>query len=554
MQKKIVTVIIPVVLIFIIALIGIGTYLYEKYSYSSEMTNLEEYFAVQGEETVAITLGDLRIEEQALLHNGIYYMEFKDVQNYLNSRFYVDENESLLLYTTPTEIIPITIDESHSDVVMYYKDVLYVALDYVLSYTNFSYEVFTEPNRMQLTTEWNEQEIATINKDTNVRIKGGVKSPILRSISAGETVVVLERMEDWTKIKTDDTFIGYVENKFLENEQVMTPESVTTYEEPEYTSIHKDYKINMGWHQVTNMEANGNLENILANTTSLNTISPTWYFLSDNEGNFTDIPSAAYVDLAHSRGLEVWALVENIAYSNEIDFYEIMSYTSKREYLISNLVSSVLRCGADGINIDFENVPESVGEHYIQFIRELSIACRLNGLVLSVDNYVPRAHTEHYNREEQGNVVDYVIIMGYDEHWHGSSDVGSVASYDYVKEGIELTLEDVPAHKIINAVPFYTNIWSTEGGVVSDRQVGMAVAEEFVSSNGVTPVWDEIACQFYAEFMNGTIFYQVWLEEEQSLAAKLSVMDMYDVAGVAQWKLGLEKSSVWAVFEEYLEK
>ncbi len=554
MQKKMITVIIPIVLIFIIALIGGGTYLYEKYSYSDEMADLEEYFQVQGEEAVAITLGNAMIEEQALLQNGIYYMKFQDVQKYLNDRFYVDENESLLLYTTPTEIIPVVIDESNSELVMYYEDTLYVALDYVLSYTNFSYEVFTEPNRMQLTTEWVEEETATIKKDTNVRIRGGVKSPILRSVSADENVVILERMEDWTKIKTNDTYIGYVENKFLVDEQMVTPEAVTSYVEPEYTSIHKDYKINMGWHQVTNMEANSYVDDVLNRSTSLNTISPTWYFLSDNNGGFVDISSSTYVDKAHSRGLEVWALVENIAYSNEIDFNEIMSYTSKREVLIRNLVSSVLRSGADGINVDFENVPESAGEHYIQFIRELSISCRANGLVLSVDNYVPRAHTEHYNRKEQGTVVDYVIIMGYDEHWHGSSQAGSVASYDYVKEGIELTLQDVPAHKIINAVPFYTNIWATEGGEVSDRQVGMAVAEDFVASNGVTPVWDEVACQYYAEFMSGTTLYQVWLEEERSIAAKLNVMDLYGVAGVAQWKLGLEKASVWSVFEEYLGK
>ena len=57
-------------------------------------------------------------------------------------------------------------------------------------------------------------------------------------------------------------------------------------------------------------------------------------------------------------------------------------------------------------------------------------------------------------------MADYVIIMGYDEHFAGSYEAGSVASYNYVKEGIEETLRDVPADKVINAVPFYTRLWN----------------------------------------------------------------------------------------------
>ncbi|MBO5302964.1 MAG: SH3 domain-containing protein, partial [Lachnospiraceae bacterium] len=96
-------------------------------------------------------------------------------------------------------------------------DALYIALDYVKEYTNFSYELFTEPNRIQLRTQWGSRDSATIKKNTNVRIKGGVKSPILRAVEAGEVVTILEEMETWTKVKTTDAMIGYVENKFLKD-------------------------------------------------------------------------------------------------------------------------------------------------------------------------------------------------------------------------------------------------------------------------------------------------------------------------------------------------
>lgn len=563
-MKKLITIIIPIVLILLIAVVGVGTFLYERYSYTKDRADLEAYYQLVESDKVAITIQNERVDTQALMIDGVYYLDIASVKEYLNDRFYVDYNESLLLYTTAVNTSRVIIGESQyvqDDVTIgtdyaiatYEGETLYVALDYVQNFTNFSYEVYTDPNRMQIYTEFQTYEVATLTKDSAVRELGGVKSPILRDLEEGEEVIILEEMDEWSKIKTDDTYIGYVENKQLDNYTTKTIQEVTDYVEVEYTSVHKDYKISMGWHQVTNVDANGLIGDVLGTSTGINTISPTWYYLSDNEGGFVDISSASYVQTAHNSGVEVWALIENITYSGDIDFKEIMSYTTKRARIIENLVQSVLSCGADGINIDFENVPEDAGEDYIQFIRELSVVCREQGLVLSIDNYVPMAHTEHYNREEQGIVADYVVIMGYDEHWHGSGDAGSVASFEFVKSGITQTLAEVPAEKIINGIPFYTNIWKTEGGVTTDQQVGMAYAEQVAAESGAEPIWDEVTFQYYVKWTSGEAMYEIWLEEESSIEAKLGLMDYYEIAGVAQWKLGLEKSQIWDVINAYVE-
>lgn len=67
--------------------------------------------------------------------------------------------------------------------------------------------------------------------------------------------------------------------------------------------------------------------------------------------------------------------------------------------------------------------------------------------MLSVDNYVPHNYNAHYKWAEQGVMADYVIIMGYDEHWGGSEVAGSVASLGYVTEGIERMTQEVPSEK-----------------------------------------------------------------------------------------------------------
>ena len=355
-------------------------------------------------------------------------------------------------------------------------------------------------------------------------------------------------------VKTADSIIVYIENTRLGETRTESPVPVTDYTEPEYTSLTRDHKINLGWHVIGGIAGNDTLEEVMADTKGLNVISPTWFKLSDNEGNFTSYATQQYVDRAHDMGLEVWGLVENIEYKDSIDMYAILSSTTVREKLINELVNAAVTYGLDGINVDFEQISTDCGEHFIEFIRELSIPCREKGLVLSVDNYVPMGHNDHYDRAEQGLVADYVIIMGYDEHYAGSSEAGSVASIDFVEEGIQRTVDQVPSNKVINAVPFYTRIWETDNGVLGSQAVGMEMAEEFIRTHNISVEWDDETCQNYGESTEGSRLYQIWLEDERSIEVKLNIMEKYQIGGVASWRLGYEKPEIWDVIGVYLSR
>ncbi len=563
-MKKIIPALVAIALILIVVGVNFGVKIMDRFSYSKEEQNLEEYYKLTdaSEDTVAIVLQNELIDTQAKLMGGKCYLELEAVQALLNSRFYYDYNEGLLIYTTPTRKIISTVgsssyfvdgEENTEDYTISVAEgeTLYLALDYVKKYTNFSYELFTEPNRMLLRTQWGSRETASIKKDTNVRVKGGIKSPILRAVEAGESVVVLEEMETWTKVKTTDALMGYVENKYLTDKMTEEEIPVTDVEIPEYTSIQRDYKINLGWHAIYSEAGNDTFDSVVNGTGTMNVISPTWFFLDGNEGNIKAMPSHSYVEKAHSRNMEVWALLEDITL--ESDTYEVLSYTSRRENLINNLMGYILEYDIDGINVDLEGITPESGKHFTQFLRELSIACRLNEVVLSVDNYVPRESNAFYNRKEQGVVADYVIIMGYDEHWGGGGVAGSVASIGYVREGIEKTLADVPAEKVINALPFYTRVWKSKDGEVTSEALGMEAAAEFIKKYNVPTVWDEETCQNYGEIeMSGTL-YQVWLEDERSIETKLTVMKNLGLGGVAAWQLGLEDKDIWDVIDAFVK-
>lgn len=563
MLAKAIPVVIAIVLI--IALVGIfyGETLIESVYYTSEREDLYQYFGLVESDDVAMIMQDAHIDEKAKLVDGNCYFDMATVEKYFTDRFYINKEEGIVLYTTEKDIYKTYIGEEYSSytvagaenalscpAALLIGEELYLSADYVKIFANFTYEYFAEPNRMLLYTEWGTRQYANITKDTKLRYQGGVKSPILKDLPEGEKVFVLEVMEKWSKVITEDALIGYVENKRLEEGEMMTQTPATDAVVLNYQSISREGKINMAFHQVFSQGANSTYDAYMAETKSVNVIAPTWFRVKDEEGTLECIASTEYVTKAHNKGIEVWAVVTDVDYS--VNIGAILSSSEKREAMVSTLIAYAQQYDLDGINVDFETVGAEYGDDFIQFLRELSIQTHANNIVLSVDNYAPTASTMYYNRAEQGLVADYVVIMGYDEHWSSSQVAGSVASINFVEQGILNTMEEVPAEKIINAIPFYTRLWKTSGGTVSCETIGMDLAENWVNTSGVELYWDNETCQYYGEIQKDGTLYQIWMEDSESIQVKLSVMEANNIAGVAEWKLDFENPVVWDVIEAYV--
>ncbi len=563
MKRKIIPVIVALVLILLIIVVGFGGKLLEKYSYGKELANMDEYYGVS-EGQLAILLQDDWLSEKAVLIDGVVYFDLDTVHTWLNEGFYADTKEQRLLYTTAVDTAEALFgageysdkDGSHATEYIICRmqgDTLYLAADYVKMFTNYAYSLYDR--HVQVYTQWGEKQTMEIAKDTQVRQLGGIKSPILREMQEGETVELLEEMEDWSKVKTSDAIIGYVENKRLANRQTETEVPVTDYTADEYTSVSMQGKVSLGFHAIGGQGGNAKLADMLAEGKGINVIAPTWFSLTDNDGNFRSFASTQYVEQAHGNGLQVWGVWDNFNYKNEtgteVSSYEVLSSTTKRRKLAQSIVDTSMGLGLDGVNMDFEGLTEDSGIHYIQFLKELSVLCRKNGLILSVDNYVPFNFNNYYRLDIQGMVTDYVIIMGYDEHWHGSGDPGSVASISYVSNGLDKTMEQVPEEKIVNALPFYTILWKTEGTEVTDEYITLNNVADYLERMNIVPEWDEETCQNYAEWESGAATYQIWVEDAESIRVKLSVMDVRNLGGVAVWRLGYGTPEAWEMIASY---
>lgn len=539
--------------VFFLAVITGGVFLYWKFGPSRERADLTSVYKADKNETV-LYLNYEKQEAVGIYENGQTYLPMDWVSENVNSRFYWDEGEEMLVYALPEEILYAdgsSVGSGGQPLILEKEDGVYVSMGLVLNYTKVRIQAFdrTDAKRVFIEDTFENVPMADVRGTVQVRTKKDVKSPILTECRRGDSVTVLETDEKWVKVATPDGHVGYVKNRKLKNLRSEMMES--DFKEPVYQNISLDEKILLAFHQVTIPEANGKLEELLEPSEGVNVIVPTWFTLSSNDGDYESLASRSYVDKAHEKGLQVWAMLDNFSKecSKNVQSEILLSKTATRQKLIADMMEEAENYGFDGFNLDFESLKPEAMPHYVQFIREMSIACRERGLVLSVDNYVPSEYTADYNRKEQGIVADYVIIMGYDEHYAGG-EKGSTASIEFVEKGITDTLLEVPKEKIINAVPFYTRLWTEEDGKTTSSALGIYKAKEWIKENDVELSWQEDLGQYYGEHKESeTATEYLWMEEEKSLGLKMDLIRKYDLAGTAGWKLGLESPEIWDVIQ-----
>ena len=136
--------------------------------------------------------------------------------------------------------------------------------------------------------------------------------------------------------------------------------------------------------------------------------------------------------------------------------------------------------------------------------------------------------------------------MAYDQHWASSPIAGSVAQYSWVEDGIRGVLDLIPNEKLVLAVPYYTRLWIEEDGKVSSQALSMEVANRFIDENNIELVWDIESMQYYGELTKANKLYKIWLEDSNSLEYKASLINKYNLAGIASWRKGFETDDIWA--------
>lgn len=562
-QKKVVwlAMILAGVLVLILAAVAV----YKYFAPSSEMRDLNEFFALS-EGEVALIMDDKLLESKGITENGEIYIP-SDIAGNMDQRIYVDKKENILSYVTAGSVIQANADQTEYSLgkekkqtqnpVMIKKDKeYYIALSFIGEHASCYYKEYSSPSRLVIMTDrFRTYQFGVLGSDTRIRTGPGKKYAYLTEAPEGSRVFVetgIKQENEYMAVTTIDGITGYIPVERLASTEEGTWIFEKTAESFEQKGLGK--AVCLGWHQMTT--------NISSLSTSvdwakcMNVISPTWFALSDNKGSYTSLANADYVNQAHARGLQVWGLIND--FDENLKLSKILGVTSTRTKLINSLVGTAIQYDLDGINIDFEKVTKDTVGAYLQFLRELTVKCHANDLIVSVDNYTPADYNAFYNLEEQGKIVDYVILMAYDEHYFGGEESGSVSSIGFVEKGVRDMVAKVPKERVITALPFFTRLWKeekTKSGteVTSPSAYGMSSAESHLKAHGTTAAWDEETAQYYAEYKENGATFKIWLEEETSLKKKLETVMAQEVGGVAFWKLGFERAATWSMIEGELK-
>ena len=550
--------------LFLLAIVGTAFYVV-KFAPTSERVDAAAYFGISGDEAAVMIDGNRIVAGEGesavgLIPDGTPYVRIDVIKDYMDDGYVYDETEHILRYATDSEIITAEKDSAQYTVgrevmdltapIVIEEDATYISCEFIKIFTPAVFESYDDPNRIVFQTDDFDPRYGSLDRNTAVRRLGGPKSPVIRDGKRDEIVWILEEYGKWTQIATYDGYVGCVRaNRLVED--IAVDRVTSGLPQRTYNHITMDNQVCLLWHQVTNRTANSSIGSVLTQIKGVDVISPTWFAVTGTSGEITDLASLDYVNACHGRGIQVWGLVDD--FTNEsLDIGATLSVTSSRDNLVNNIVAKAIAYSLDGINIDFEKIPGSAADGYIQFIRELSIKCENNDLVLSVDNYPPREYSMYYNRSEQAKYADYVIVMAYDEHYSTSEEAGSNSSLPYVEDAVEQTLSEVPKEQLVLALPFYMREFITGSEGITSKAFGMKELNSYIQNHGLEPQWLDDMGQNYTEFKDDEGLHQLWIEDSTSLARKLTIAKDEELAGVAFWKEGFEDTTIWDVVTGYI--
>jgi spore germination protein YaaH len=426
---------------------------------------------------------------------------------------------------------------------------IYVALDPLVSFYPIQYTVLPDHQAILIEQDGHEKTTATVTEKkvkedyTRLRTEASLFSPYTEELKSNERITIEKEEGNYYFVRKENGVAGFVKKKIIQKEKTEIVEIKVEEKQPTLQKV--DGPIQLTWEAVYTKNPDTSK---IPKMDGVNVVSPTWFKLSGNEGNVSNLGSSAYVEWAHKQNYQVWGL-----FSNDFDpekTHAVLKDFKTRQKIIRQLLVYSEMYQLDGINIDIENVYEEDGKYVTQFVREATPYFHQAGLTVSTDiTFIAGGnYSAFYEREHLAEIVDYLVVMAYDEHWGTSPKAGSVASLPWVEQNLENLLQVVPNDKLVLGVPLYARLWEEkENGEVSSKALSMEKVEEWLEANNVTPTYDEISGQNYGEYYDKETksTFKIWLEDELSLSKRAKLVTDYNLAGIASWSRYFANETAW---------
>lgn len=547
----------PIAIISIILALGLivgGIYCIRERPNSQVIAFSDDLFLI---------IEDIPIEdgEPVFLEDEETYIDLDTVKRYIDEDIFYDKDEEIVIVTDKSRVRRYKIDDNIATVnskefvienpIKLIHDKVYIPMEI---YDNSNIDIKYYPDTNGVVIDYIDRYYLSgevVLEGAHIRTDLNKKAPILlKDLEIGTSLNIYGEYEQWYKVRTIDGILGFMEKKYIKlnhTKDIYKTELIDRYGKQDIRS----QKINLTWDYTYRKLNNvGSIDNIVG----VNIISPTWFSIMDSNGEIMDKGNREYVKKYNELGYELWPLIDN-SFNPDLT-YELLKSSHGREKLINSILSIYLNYGFQGINIDFENVYLKDRDLLTQFIRELYPVFKENSMYVSMD-ITPISTSENwsksFDRRRLAEVVDYLMLMAYDQHWASSPVAGSVAQYSWVEDSLKRVFWEIPREKIILAVPYYTRLWIIEDGNISSQSLSMDVANSFIAKNNIELIWDDESKQYYGQMVEGGKEYKIWLEDRKSLSYKSSLVNKYNLAGIASWRKGFETQDIWSAIDKALD-
>ena len=500
------------------------------------------------------------LKHQVINENGIIYVSMDDIENYFDRYIHIEDEISEIVTTYDKQIASIGFEtnkltlngstkktQAHA---ITKEEVIYLPISEMQEVYGIELSV-TEKN-VVLDSLSRKQVKAYAKSNISVKWKADIFSKTVDKVKKGDILIAIEENDKgWTRVRTENGEVGYVKTSKLTN----------------YTTVREDLveekqiqgKVNMFWDYYSKyVKCPDRTGQVIE---GVNVVSPSFFYI-DDDGEFQDKvgdAGKAYIEWAHSNGYKVWPMLQNDEAGIKVTSTILNSY-AKRQELIEKIVEVCVEYQLDGINIDFENMYEADKDKFSRFIIELEPRIKEIGGVLSVDVTAPDGDPNWslcYDRNVIAHVADYIVFMAYDQYGNSSTKPGTTAGFNWVETNIIKFIEneDVEPSKIILGIPFYTRQWTIDSnGEIKQGGRGVVSMLNIKIPNNVEKQWDEELQQYYIEYKSGNDTIKMWIEDGTSIAAKVSLVTKYGLAGTSGWRKDMETSNVWSIINNELTK
>ncbi|MGE5480976.1 MAG: glycosyl hydrolase family 18 protein [Chloroflexota bacterium] len=267
-------------------------------------------------------------------------------------------------------------------------------------------------------------------------------------------------------------------------------------------------------------------------------------------GSFTSAhgwQTTEIVDYAHNLGVKVVLVATNFGANNNA---AILSSESKQNTLITTLIYLVMQKNADGVNIDFEDVPSSQRLNLVTFMQNLVVRMREKIPNAEISMATPAIDwSGAWDLQALSEICDYLVLMGYDYSWAGSSNAGPVAPLDggqyTVSASVQYYLnQGISPDKVVLGVPWYGYEWKVKdlNKYSPTLEPGRAIAYNQIRAAGRAHgrKFDNTAKSPWYVYKSDTSYYQGWYEDSVSLGYKYAMARDKGLGGIAIWALGYQ--------------